>query len=115
MGEDYEYELHEHNFQNNPGNKMVGMNAMVQKGWELADQAINFPYVHALWRRLAGSSDSPSQGSQVQQLTDERDKARDVARQLKAERDQLQSELDQLRDQLRAQQSAAPSPEQPGA
>ncbi len=97
----YEYELHEHNYQNNPGNAMLGMNVMVRSGWELVDQTIAFPYVHALWRRSGESTDSPSQDSLTLL---ERDKAREIARQLKAERDRLQAELEQLRSQPLAQE-----------
>ena len=123
----YEYRLDEHNFQNQPGDEMLDMREMSRAGWEIDNSVIAFPYVHALWKREIGGKQPQAVGHsdcaehisqlqaeaaqareeaavQVQRLQNERDAARDVARQLKAAKEQAENERDQLRAQLTGRQ-----------
>jgi hypothetical protein len=129
-----EYRLHEHNFQNVPGDAMRDMSALSQDGWEVNTAVIGFPYIHVLWERgtdwqapqadhtactaaqaaIAQERDAAvardqgsaqaaqEQADQASRAEAEREDARNVARQLKAELEQATAERDQLRVQLTA-------------
>lgn len=124
-----QFRLHEHNFQNAPGDAMDDMSALSKDGWKVNTATIGFPYIHVLWEREVG--EAPSQAADHStcraemdrlagvaaqhegagalleaakahqaQLEAERDQAREVARQLKADKERAETERDQLRAQI---------------
>lgn len=128
------YRLHEHNFQNNPGDAMEDMAGISGDGWEINTCVIAFPYIHVLWEKDTDAQQPKAEGSSahVQGLRDdvaaaqkerdeakaaheetarELDEAKQAAGELAVQRDQYRHQAAQLQVRLdAAQQPAVPPP-----
>lgn len=105
----YKFELHEYNYQNNPGNQQPHMDKMSGAGWWVEASNIAFPYVYILWKRPVGDDGEQAQAAEADHtkcteaqaaLAAERDQARDVARALNEQKTAQEAQIAQLNQQL---------------